>query len=224
MKNIRAMTKLGEKTMKNFGYLIFGILLTSNVWASSLEQRIDQAIGTCLKKSKTKMEVLYTSAPSDMIEHYNPSTFQKGAFNIFRGVYDEFGGVLQGALSGDDEVHVKPYLQFLGKKLKKKMTEERLSKQQGICLASCMTNQLMDQDFDLTPTTSMERSVAIGRGFCRHFVLATDEILKSAGISSQYGFSFDHIFFYFQNEGQKVIFDPLVNASPYICEFYEEIK
>ena len=210
--------------MKKFGYLMFGILLTSNVWANSLEQRIDQAIGTCLKPSKTKTDVLYTSAPSDMTEHYTPSTFQRGAFNIFRGVYDEFGGVVQGVLSGGDEVHIKPYLQFLGQKLKKKMVEEKLSKNQGICLASCMTNQLMEQDFDLTPTTSMERAVTLGRGFCRHFVLATDEILKSAGIRSQYGFSIDHVFFYFQNENQKFIFDPLVNSSPYSCEFYEEIK
>lgn len=209
------------KTIALFG---LGMLMSVTAGAQGLNHRYDNAVRNCLAPNQTYMDVQYREAPKAMQSHYKPSMVQRASFHIYRGIFDEFGGVVQGMLSQKDEAYVKPYLRALGQELKRKQRREDLSSHQAICIASCMVNQLMEGDEDVFPTTSMELAVARGKGFCRHFVLATDYILKSAGIPSKYGFSLDHIFFYFENQGKKVIFDPGMSDGITSCDFYDEVK
>lgn len=211
--------------MKSLVTMMFGLILAPQLFAGtrSLDQRYDDALNTCMRPKQSQLRVDYGPSPADMVEHYRPSYSQRMSFNLYRGIFDEFGGVVQGMISGGDEAYVKPYLRILGRELRAKTIRESLSKPQSICVASCIINQLMESDESVFPTTSMELAVARGAGFCRHYLLAMDAVLKAAGISSQYGYSWDHIFFYFNVDGQKRIFDPGVSDGVYSCEFFNYV-
>ncbi len=197
--------------------------LGPHVFGASLDQRVNSAIRNCLKPDRSNLEVFYTQAPSDMIRYYTPSMAQRTMFPVYRSIFDHFGSSVQAMFSNDEQVHAEGYLNYLGELLKKKRFKEGLSDHQTICLASCLSNHLMTPDVDVTPTTSMLRSVTIGRGFCRHFVQATERILRPSRVKTQYGMSFEHIFMYTNHQGRKVIFDPMNNESVYSCEFFDEI-
>jgi hypothetical protein len=210
--------------MKNLVLLVCVMGLSLNAFTATLGQRVNSAIQNCLKPKRTNLEVFYTNAPSDMIQYYTPNIAQRVMFPVYKSVYDKFGSKVQAMFSDDEQVHADGYLTYLGELLNKKRMREQLSRNQTICLASCLTNHLMMPDMEVAPTTSMQRSVTIGKGFCRHFVLATDRILRSSGIRTKFGISWEHIFMYSQHEGKRVIFDPVNNDSVYSCEFYDDVK
>ena len=155
-----------------------------------------------------------------MVSHYRASTTQWALFPIYRGIFDEFGSVLQGLISGGDEFAVRPNLHSLARELKAKKLREGLTNPQLICLASCVTNNLMEGDEDVFPTTSMDMSVADGKGFCRHFMLTTKYMLERMDIKTNAGFSWDHTFLYYNHGQKKYIFDPTVSDGMSDCQFF----
>jgi hypothetical protein len=201
-------------------HLLCLISISTSAFGRSLDERVTSAVRNCLKPNRSNLEVFYTKAPSDMIRYYTPSTAQKVMFPVYRSIFDRFGSSVQAAFSNDEQVHAEGYLKYLGDLLNQKRLKEGLSDHQTICLASCLTNHLMTPDVDVTPTTSMLRSVTIGRGFCRHFVQSTEMILRPSLVKTQFGMSFEHIFMYTKHKGKKVIFDPMNNESVYACEFF----
>lgn len=211
-------------------HLIISILLlifSLNTFSRDLDMRVLNAFNSCLSQNHSQLHVSITKAPQSMTNYFKPSLLQKISFPLSSGVNDGLGFYMQGLLSVDNEdsdmVFVKDNLKYLGRELKKKAIREGLSTLQVSCLSSCLVQHLMSTD-EVFPTTSMDLAVSRGKGFCRHFVLATEEILKTASVSYELGISLNHIFLYLNHKGKKVIFDPTNDDGLNSCVFYDEVK
>lgn len=201
-------------------FLTLTSLTCASALAGNLANRVEQARQRCLRPNQHGLSVEFKQPPAGMVSHYRASTAQWAMFPIYRGIFDEFGSVLQGIISGGDEFSVRPYLHSLARDLKAKQIREGLTSAQAVCLASCVTNHLMEPDEDVFPTTSMDMAVADGKGFCRHYMLTTKYMLDRMGIKTRAGFSWDHTFLYFNHGQRKFIFDPTVSDGMSDCAFF----
>ena len=195
-------------------------LTSTNVFSGSFAFRVEEAMKKCVRPNQHFLQVEFKNAPADMVKHYRTNYAQAAMFPIYRGIVDEFGSVLQGVLDGGDEFAVRPSLNSIARQLKAKQAREGLSAPQAICLASCVTNALMEPDDEVFPTTSMDMAIADGKGFCRHYMLSTKYMLERMSIKTQTGLSWDHTFLYFTYGERKYIFDPTVSDGLGECSFF----
>lgn len=187
------------------------------------EERVDDAYKKCLN-TQSLPKVVVQKASREMYEHFVPSRLQGVLTPIYTTYVDDFGGVVQSLLGDDEMAYVLPYLEFMGKRLKRFALNNNLGKLQTTCIAGCMVQRLMDPEDSINPYTSMALAVYRGKGFCRHYSLAAKKILKNAGISSEMGTSIDHAFLYLTNMGQKLIYDSMNTDGLYECVYHPYIS
>jgi hypothetical protein len=157
----------------------------------------------------------YTPASAGMSVHYQPSNLQRATTPIYKVIIDDFGGIIQSLISGSDEYQVAYSLGRLGRIV----GSSNGTKAQKICMATCMVNHLMQGDEDVFPTTSMTLAVARGRGFCRHFSLATLRVLAAAKIDAKYEVAIDHMFLKLNLDGKRYYTDPSNQDGLSDCNF-----
>jgi hypothetical protein len=204
-----------------FSKIIFITILSINfVYANSLSDRVSKARSYCFDQNINYYNKASFNPPhSSDFDLYRPSTTQKLLTPVYVGIFDRFGGVLQTMISGGDTYGVNYNLSALGTAARRYAYSKRLNKLGKTCLASCITNHLLEADADIFPTTSMPLAISKGRGFCRHFALTTFEILKIMGENVQTEVSFIHMFLKLNYGGEKLYFDPSAETGAYRCNF-----
>ena len=161
----------------------------------------------------------YEAPEESMKKHYQPSNLQRVLTPVYSGIFDHFGGIVQGMISGQDEAYVKPTLKRLGREISRYAQSNPMSTEQKICMATCMVHHLMEPG-DPTPWSSMELANARGVGFCRHFSMTTKYILKYAGIEVDTETALDHMFLKIKLGGILHYQDPMNEDGQYSCTFF----
>ncbi len=200
--------------------IIITILSINFVYAKSLSDRVSKARSSCFDQSIDYYNKASFNPPhSSDFDLYTPSTTQRFLTPIYVGIFDRFGGVLQTMIDGGEGYRVNYYLSSLGAEARRYAYSKNLSKLGATCLASCITNHLLESDGDIFPTTSVPLAISQGRGFCRHFALTAFEILKRMGENVKTEVSFIHMFLKLNYGGEKLYFDPSVETGAYRCNF-----
>lgn len=213
--------KMNTQSFKtiHFCFVLF-IFNIGNFANASLKDRVQKARSICLNSNNNYFnEASFHPPHHSDFDLYTPSTTQNILSPVYIGIFDRFGGVIQGMIENDDAKNVPYYLKKLGQEAKRFFYHKRLNKLGATCLASCITNQLMEGDEDVFPTTSLSLAISNGKGFCRHFALSTLEILKNMGIYVKPEYSFRHMFLKLNHGRQKLYFDPSINEGTFRCNF-----
>ena len=192
---------------------------------SSLRDRVTKARSTCFDPKITYYNnaTFNTPHPNDF-DLYTPSNTQRMLTPVYVGIIDQFGGVVQGLIENGEARYATSYLRKLGNEAKTYMRKKYLNKLGAICLASCITNKLMESDESIFPTTSLPLALSNGKGFCRHFSLSTLELLKRMGIKAKAEYSFRHMFIKLNYKKEALYFDPSVSEGTYSCNFIKANK
>lgn len=202
-------------------------MLKNIFWVSVLSTISLSALGSDffdrVSKAQTKCGLSQLSTPvyeapeEYMKKHYQPSNLQRVLTPVYTTIIDRFGGVVQGMITGGDEAYVGPTLRRLGRQIKR---TPGLSKENKICMATCMVNYMMEGDDNVIPFSSMNMAVAQGKGFCRHFSLATELILEAADVDVDTEVAFDHMFLKTQIRGRLHYQDPMNENGRWSCTFF----
>jgi len=212
--------------MKNivfkFKFLTLAITLISisGVASASLNYRVNKARSVCFDKDNNYFNKATFNPPHESdFDLYTPSKTQNVLSPVYIGIFDRFGGGLQSLIENGDARYVSYYLRKLGQEAKRYIFNKKLNRLGATCLATCITNQLMEGDEGVFPTTSLPLAISNGKGFCRHFALSTLELLKQMGVKAAPEYSFRHMFLKLNYYGEKLYLDPSVNEGTYRCNF-----
>jgi len=194
--------------------------ILNSATASDFTHRVSKARQFCFSSKHTyyHQETFHQSFKLKS-EFYKPSKTQKLLGPVFIGIFDRFGSVVQGMITGDESANVKYYLKSLGREAKRYAFQKNFNVYKSICLASCITNNLLETDPDTNPFESLDLAIVEGRGFCRHFALTTLDILKSMNVKISPEYSLNHMFLKFKQNGIEYYFDPSVNDGRFDCNF-----
>ena len=212
--------------MKKIVLLIFlfvASVFQLEVHSKELMDRVGEAQKSCFNSRYSFYGEVSFNPPRENYEYlYKVSRLQRFLSPGFIALVDNFGGDFQGVIAGDDTVYVDYYLKALAQDARKYRREENLNIFKSICVASCITNNLMEADPDINPFTSMELAISKGRGFCRHYALTTEKILEKMRIKVEREYSVSHMFLKFRHQGETYFFDPSFADGMVDCNFMKQ--
>ncbi|MAW08062.1 MAG: hypothetical protein CME61_07245 [Halobacteriovoraceae bacterium] len=197
--------------------LFFISIFTLNPKANSFYERFDKARVNCFKELKHPK---FEKVPNEQKKYYKNSIVQRLLSPIFISYVDGFGSKLQGVIIDDIKMaQVRGLLKSISIDAKKYKIKNKLNDFESICLASCITNNLMKPNPDINPYTSLDLSIYSGEGFCRHFSLTTKKILDYMSVRVRMSYAPEHAFLKFKKNNLDFIFDPSFSNGFHSCKF-----
>ena len=168
--------------------LFFISIFTLNPKANSFYERFDKARVNCLKELKHPK---FEKVPSEQKKYYKNSIVQR---LLSHSYVDGFGSKLQGVIIDDIKMaQVRGLLKSISIDAKKYKIKNKLNDFESICLASCITNNLMKPNPDINPYTLLDLSIYSGEGFCRVLALQ-QKILDYMSVRVRMSYAPEHAF------------------------------